>query len=321
MALKNKILEELENNKESYISGQALAKKFGVSRNAVWKVINQIKSDGYKIASVNNKGYRIDSSVDVLSEERITENMSENAKKLKLIVLDTVDSTNNEAKRMISDGFKENALIVSNEQTSGRGRLGREFFSPKNTGIYMSFIFHTDLKLSDAVSVTTAAAVAVVRAIERITDIRPQIKWVNDVYIGEKKLCGILTEAVSDFETGLAQSVVIGIGINISTEEFPSGISETAVSLNFSGLSRNNLIAAVSDELVEICSDLSNKSYIEVYREHSLIIGKEIDFYRNNTKYSATAVDIDSDGGLIVKLKDGKTEVLNSGEVTVRLSK
>lgn len=321
MSLKNKILEELESNKDSYISGQALAKKFGVSRNAVWKAINQIKSDGYKIASVNNKGYRIDSSADILSEERITENMSESSKKLKLIVLDTVDSTNNEAKRMISDGFKENALIVSNEQTSGRGRLGRNFYSPKNTGIYMSFIFHTDLKLSDAVSVTTAAAVAVVRAIERLTDIRPQIKWVNDVYIGEKKLCGILTEAVSDFETGLAQSVVIGIGINISTEEFPSGISETAASLNFSGLSRNSLIAAVSDELVEICSDLSNKSYIEAYREHSLIIGKEIDFYRNNTKYSATAVDIDSDGGLIVKLKNGETEVLNSGEVTVRLSK
>ena len=321
MVLKNKILEELENNRDKYVSGQALAKKFGVSRNAVWKAINLIKSDGYKIDSVNNKGYRIASPADVLSAERITDNMSENSKKLKLIVFDSVDSTNNEAKRMIADGFKENALVISNEQTKGRGRLGRDFYSPKNTGIYMSFIFHTYLKLSDAVSVTTAAAVAVVRAIEKLTDIKPQIKWVNDVYIGDKKACGILTEAVSDFETGSAQSVVIGIGINISTEEFPDEITETATSLNFNGLSRNNLIAAVSDELVEICSDLSNKSYIDSYREHSLIIGKRIDFYRNNVRYGGTAVDIDSDGGLIVRLPNGETEVLNSGEVTVRLSK
>ena len=319
--LKNEILEELESNREKYVSGQALAEKFGVSRNAVWKAIKLIKSDGYKIDSVNNKGYRLASSADILSAGKITENMSENSKKLKLIVFDTIDSTNNEAKRMIADGFRENALIVSNEQTNGRGRLGRDFYSPKNTGIYMSFVFHTDLKLSDAVSVTTAAAVAVVRAIERLTDIKPQIKWVNDVYVGDKKACGILTEAVSDFETGLAQSIVIGIGINISTEEFPDEINSTATSLNFSGLSRNNLIAAVCDELVEICSDLSDKSYIESYREHSLIIGKEIDFYRNNVRHSATAVDIDSDGGLIVRFESGETEVLSSGEVTVRLSK
>ena len=320
MSLKDKILDELENNSDTYVSGQTLAEKFGVSRNAVWKAMNQIKDEGCKVASVNNKGYRLISKNEALSADKIKENMSEASRKLELSVYSSIDSTNNQAKRMTADGFRGDALIVANEQTKGRGRLGREFYSPKNTGVYMTFLFSTNIKLSSAVSVTTATAVAVVRAIESLTKVKPMIKWVNDVYIGNKKACGILTEAVTDFETGSVQSIIIGIGINISTEEFPEELSNTATSLNINGLSRNKLIAAVSNELLEIRSNLSNKSYIKTYRDHSLIIGKSIDFYRNNIKYNAVAVDIDGDGGLIVKLPNGRTEVLSSGEVTVRLN-
>jgi len=319
MTLKEKILEELEINSEVYVSGQSLAEKFGVSRNAVWKAINQIKEDGCKIASVNNKGYRLLSRNDALSAEKITENMTEMSKKLKLIVLKSIDSTNNEAKRMTADGFRGNALIVANEQTKGRGRLGKNFYSPKNTGVYMSFLFSTDVKMSNAIQVTTATAVAVVRALDSLTNLRPMIKWVNDVYIGNKKVCGILTEAVTDFETGLVQSIIIGIGINISTEDFPEEIKNTTCSVNVNGLSRNKVIAAVSNELLSICKNFENKSYIKTYRDRSLILGESIDFYKNNVKYNAIAVDIDSTGGLIVKLPNGKTEVLNSGEITVRL--
>ncbi len=319
MMLKEKILEELEKNSDIYVSGQTLAEKFGVSRNAVWKAINQIKEDGCKIASVNNKGYRLLSRNDALSREKITEDMTDLSKKLKLIVLKTIDSTNNEAKRMMADGFRGNALLVANEQTKGRGRLGKSFYSPKNTGIYISFLFSTDVRMSNAIQVTTATAVAVVRAIESLTNLRPMIKWVNDVYIGNKKVCGILTEAVTDFETGLVQSIIIGIGINLSTEIFPEEIKDTACSIGVNGLSRNKVIAAVSNELLAICTNLENKSYIKTYRDRSLILGKSIDFYKNNVKYNAIAVDIDSTGGLIVKLPNGRTEVLNSGEITVRM--
>ncbi len=319
MSLKENILEELEKKSELYVSGQFLAEKFGVSRNAVWKAINQIRDDGCKIASVNNKGYRLISINEQLSDIKISESLSEQSKGLKLIMLKSVDSTNNEAKRMTANGFRENALIVANEQTKGRGRLGREFYSPKNTGIYMSFLLSTDVKISDAVQITTATAVAVVRAIESLTDLRPMIKWVNDVYLGNKKVCGILTEAVTDFETGLVQSLIIGIGINISTEDFPDDIAGTAASININGLSRNKLVAAVANELIYICSNIENKAYIKTYRDHSLIIGKSIDYYRNNIKYNAIAVDIDNNGGLIVKLPNGRTEVLNSGEITIRL--
>lgn len=235
ISLKDKILEELERNSDVYISGQTLADRFGVSRNAVWKTINQIKEEGCKVASVNNKGYRLISKNDSLSADKILDNMSDASLKLELKVFNSIDSTNNEAKRMTADGFRGNALIVANEQTKGRGRLGRSFYSPKNTGIYMSFLFSTNAKLSGAVLVTTAAAVAVVRAIESLTNIRPMIKWVNDIYIGNKKVCGILTEAVTDVETGSMQSIIIGIGVNISTEDFPDDIAHTATSLNING--------------------------------------------------------------------------------------
>lgn len=321
MSLKSDILLFLEENTDSYLSGQYLAKKFGVSRNAVWKAINQIKEDGYIIDSVQNRGYCLSGKSDVLSSEKIERFFTNpSCKDLKLYVYDQIDSTNNEAKRMVANGFSDIALIVANEQTSGRGRLGREFYSPKNTGIYMTFIFHPNLEISDAVSVTTAASVAVVRAIERLTEVKPQIKWVNDVYLNEKKVCGILTEAVTDFESGVTNSIIIGIGINITTESFPDEIASTAASLNPSGISRNKLIAAAADEMLTICGDLTDKSYIKDYRSHSLIIGKNIYYYKNNTKYTGIAMNIDDNGGLVVRSADGKIEILHSGEITVRLS-
>lgn len=319
MTLKDKILEELENNIDTYVSGQVLAQKFGVSRNAVWKAINQIKNDGCKIASVNNKGYRLISLNDALSAERIYENLSPEHRAIEVIVLKSVDSTNNEAKRMTANGYQKNAVVVANEQTKGRGRLGRSFYSPKNTGVYMSFLLSTNTRITDAVLITTAAAVAVVRAIERLTSANPMIKWVNDVYLGDRKICGILTEAVTDIESSSVQSLIIGIGVNISTEDFPSEIQSTAGSLGINGLSRNKLIAAITDELTDICANFEDRSYLKTYRDHSLIIGKSIDYFKNNVKYNAIAVDIDNNGGLIVKLPNGRTEVLSSGEVTVRL--
>ncbi len=321
MSLKERILAFLQINSGKYISGQQLADEFGVSRNAVWKAVNQIRSDGYTVDSVSNKGYCLSSESDVLSVHEITDNLKDSAKNLTVLVIDSVDSTNNYAKRMIINGNDKNMLIAANEQTSGRGRLGRSFFSPKNTGIYMSFLLHSELELSDAVSVTTAAAVAVVKAIEKLTYTRPSIKWVNDVYLGDKKICGILTEGISGFEQGIAQALIIGIGINLSTSDFPEAIKNTAGAINDKKLKRNALISEVANELCKIISELPDRSYIDDYRRYSMIIGKKIDFYKNNIKYSGTAVDVDQSGGLIVKLNDGSMTTLTSGEITVRLSK
>ena len=319
MSLKQDLLEFFEDHSEEYISGQTLAQSFGVSRNAVWKAVNKLKADGYNISSVSNRGYKFSANNDVLSNDKINGYMTEKAKQLKLFVLKTTDSTNNEAKRMIAQGLTENSLIIANEQTAGRGRLGRSFYSPNDKGIYMSFVYQTELDLSDAVSVTTAASVAVVRAIVKNTDKHPQIKWVNDVYLDNRKICGILTEAVSDFESGMTQNIIIGIGINMLNSDFPEDIKDRAGVLNEKGLSRNRLIAAVADEMMTLTDDLKNHSYIDDYRKYSLITGKRIDFYHNNIKYTGTAKDIDENGGLIVTLDDGTTQTLTSGEVTVRL--
>ncbi len=320
MSLKEDLLKFFESHNEEFISGQTLAQSFNVSRNAIWKAVNKLKSEGYKISSVSNRGYCFSSDNDILSIDKIYKYMTDNSRQLKLSVLKTTDSTNNEAKRMIAQGLSENALIIANEQTAGRGRLGRSFYSPGETGIYMSFVFRTQLDLSDAVSVTTAAAVAVVRAIVKLTDKHPQIKWVNDVYLENRKICGILTEAVSDFETCMTQNIIIGIGINMRYSDFPEDIKDRAGVLNAKGLSRNKLIAAVADEMMTLTEDLKNHSYIDDYRKYSMIIGKRIDFYKNNIKNEGTAKDIDDNGGLIVTLDNGTTETLTSGEVTVRLS-
>ena len=320
MSLQEKILTFLQSNSNTFVSGQQLAEQFGVSRNAVWKAVNRIKEEGYIITSVSNKGYCLSDNSDVLSREIIKENLAADAKNLNVVVLDSVDSTNNEAKRMTINGVTADYLIIANKQTGGRGRLGRNFYSPKGTGIYMSFLLHTQLELSDAVGITTAAAVAVVRALEKLTDVKPLIKWVNDIYLGDKKICGILTEGISGFEQGTAQTVIIGIGVNITTKDFPDEIINRAGAVNVVGLKRNDLIAEIANELCGIFVNLSDKSYIDDYRRCSMIIGKRIDFYRNNKKQTAKAMNIDQSGGLIVMLDDGTVTTLTSGEVTIRLA-
>ena len=207
------------------------------------------QKDGYEIESTTNKGYRLAKAPAALSADAIGAAMRH---RIRIECLESVDSTNSLAKRMIANGKDENEpmLITADRQTAGRGRQGKSFYSPAGTGIYMSLVPHPNADLQNAVTATTAASVAVCKAIERLTDIKPKIKWVNDVYVNGQKICGILTEAVSDFESGTVTSVIIGIGINISTSDFPSDI-ENAGCLN-SDVNRNELAAAVADELLEL---------------------------------------------------------------------
>jgi BirA family biotin operon repressor/biotin-[acetyl-CoA-carboxylase] ligase len=319
MPLKSDILKELETNRDKYLSGQYLAEKFGVSRNAVWKTINILKTDRYKILSVSNKGYRLADNSDLLSAEGITGYLTAEYKNLSVFSYKEVDSTNNEAKRLISSGFDRAALITAESQTAGRGRYGHTFYSPEQTGIYMTVVIHPDIDIFNAVSITTAASVAVVRAIEAITDAKLRIKWVNDIYLDNKKLCGILTEAVTGFESGITQSIIIGIGININTVNFPDDIAGIAVSLNPDGITRNKLIAEIAKNILDISGNLNDKSYLDEYRAHSLVLGKYITFYKNGDANCAKAIAIDDAGGLVVMYDNGVTEVMRSGEISIRL--
>ena len=311
MSLKKDILNELKLT-DGFVSGEVLAHRFSKSRAAVWKAVKALRKDGYVIESVTNRGYRFSSENDILSADIIKSRLSCN---VNVYYYDSIDSTNTQAKRLINDNDCSDMLVVADEQTNGRGRQGKSFYSPAQTGIYMSLVVHPDIKLQNAVTATTAASVAVCRAIEGLTDLKPKIKWVNDVYLNGRKICGILTEAVSDFETGTVSSVIIGIGMNVSTVNFPSDV-ENAGSLGVN-LRRADLIAEIANELMKITLG-DYKSFIDYYRSRSLILGKKINYIENSRAVTATALEIDEAGGLTVQKENGEILTLRSGEISIR---
>ena len=178
---------------------------------------------------------------------------------------DVIDSTNLEAKRQIKQGAKCPFVVVADAQTAGKGRMGRQFYSPDKTGLYMSFVYEPETDFKDSVTVTSAAAVAVVRAIEELTDLSPKIKWVNDIYIDDKKVSGILTEAV----TGDKTLIIVGIGVNITTDKFPNEIKNTATSLN-QAVDKSNLLLSIVKHLLELISGLPQRTFLPKYKQKSL---------------------------------------------------
>ena len=312
MALKEEVLKYLSDNSSEYISGEELAHSLGKSRTAVWKAIKSLQADGYRIDAVTNRGYMLDADNDILNAQEIKKSLSFDCR---VEYYKTLDSTNNVAKRIIAEGEDDVLLVVGEEQTAGRGRQGKSFYSPGGTGIYMSLVVHPMIELQNAVTATTAAAVSVCRAIESLTDKKPMIKWVNDVYLNGKKICGILTEAVTDFETQTVSSIIIGIGINLTTKDFPRDV-QNASCLN-ADVKRAELIGAVANELNRIVNS-GYGEFMEYYRAHSLVVGEDIVFIKNGVSTSARAVGIDDFGGLEVELADGTHYTLRSGEITVR---
>lgn len=312
MNLKEYVLYRLQQESGDYVSGQELAESSGKSRAAVWKAIKALQKEGYGISAITNRGYALTEDNDLISENRIASAMKHC---VKIYYYPQVDSTNTQAKRLIDGGEREAFLVAADSQTAGRGRQGKSFYSPANTGIYMTLAVHPNTRLQNAVTATTAAAVAVCRAVEKLTDAKPRIKWVNDVYCNNRKICGILTEAISDFELGIATSIVVGIGININTASFPDEV-ENAGALNAS-VKRAALIGAVADELLDIIfGDYSD--FIDYYREHSMILGKKINYIEKGRVTPAVAVAIDETGGLVVKNESGEIKTLRSGEISIR---
>lgn len=316
MALKERVLQALLEKKD-FLSGEKLAEELNVSRTAVWKAIMQLRADGHKITAVNKRGYCLDKENDILNAQQIRQFLLPQCKHLSIQIYDTIDSTNSQAKREISAGIHEEKLIVAQTQTAGRGRRGRSFYSPKDKGIYMSLLLQPNLNIQDGLLITSAVAVAVSRALEKFISASLGIKWVNDIYLNDKKICGILTEAISDFELGILQNVVIGIGVNLRPQDFPPDLQQAA-SLGIMGVTRNEVIAAIVNSVQDALMHLKEAQLLEEYRCRSTIIGKKISFEQNGITRYAIAMNIDSTGGLIIRLQDGTTTVLNSGEVTVR---
>lgn len=260
---------------------------------------------------------------DILDEKMIKSLIS--SPDISVEVYDSIDSTNLELKRRIRDGYSfetADMLIVANEQTGGRGRLGRTFESPKGSGIYMSFHIKPRNMEDDVMLITTAAAVAVARGIYQTTGIDSDIKWVNDIYVGMRKVCGILAEAVTAPDGDY--HIILGIGINIVMpgDMFGEGVRDIAGALfsdvDEQNVSRNEIAAAVADSFLKIYGSISDREYMEEYRKRSLVIGKEVRYLRENEWHDAVVTGIDDDGGLQIE-ENGVNTTLRTGEITLRL--
>ncbi len=345
MSVKEQVLEVLEQNKGEYISGGKLAAELKVSRNAVWKAIKSLQKEGYSIEAGTNRGYRLQVENDILSAPGIRRYLLPEYRQLELEVYKSIDSTNTRIKEYASDGRPEGLIVIAEEQTNGRGRMGRSFYSPSSSGIYMSFLLRPRFSAEESLYLTTAAAAAAAETIDEVLGIKPDekgalIKWVNDVFFRGKKVCGILTEASVNVENSMLEYAVTGIGFNVYEPEggFPKEIQEIAGSilgprpgqgqtrdLSAEGLDakrveadvRSRIAAGMINHFMKYYETLTERSYMPEYKRRSFLIGQEV---RTMTEPSiqGIAVDIDEEGHLILELADGSRKILSSGEVSVR---
>lgn len=329
--MKTKILQMLHQAEtEEYISGQELCEKLGVSRTAVWKSIKQLKEAGYVIEAVQNRGYRLVSAPDILSEGEIAGWVRTKWLGHDVRYFNEIDSTNTEAKRIAEEtqGRKGNGLIVAADmQTSGKGRRGRSWSSPHGTGLFFTILLKPDIDPSNAPMLTLVKALAVVKGITEITGLDAKIKWPNDVVLNGKKIVGILTEMSAQVD--YVNHIVVGTGINVHQTEFPEEIAKTATSLDIElkkqgkelQISRAELLAAILKkfefyyEIYLQTQDLS--ALVEEYNALLVNCGQKVRVLDPLGEFEGQALGIDTRGELMVETEKGIVKV-SSGEVSVR---
>ncbi|WP_097026886.1 biotin--[acetyl-CoA-carboxylase] ligase [Clostridium peptidivorans] len=322
--MKEEIISLLKKNKNEFISGEDISSVLGISRAAVWKYMKAIKEAGYNIESVSRKGYKLISSPDLLTFEEISPYLNTHYIGKQIIYFDSIDSTNNEAKKLASSGCLEGTVIISEEQTMGRGRLGRNWVSPKFKGIWMSIVLRPDIEPMNVTKITQVGAAAVLKAIKE-QGINAYIKWPNDIILNNKKVCGILTEMSGEINNINYVVMGIGINVNIDKEDFPKDIEEIATSLKIEegkGIKRKTLVASILNNLEELYDEFINnediKTSIDICRENSILIGKTIKIINRSNVIIAEAINLSDDGKLIVKYEDGSIHEVISGEVSIR---
>ena len=320
--MRSKILDLLREAGDSYLSGEEMAKRLGVSRTAVWKHIQELRRDGYDIVSHSRSGYSLQSAPDTLRPEEIKNGLRTRRIGREIRFYPTVDSTNLEAKRLAQQGAPDGLIVVAEEQGKGRGRLERSFFSPAGKGIWFSVILRPDFLPQEAPKCTLLSAVAVAQAAEDF-GMKVGIKWPNDVLAGGKKLVGILTEMSAEMER--IHYIVIGTGINVNIEaaELAPEIREKATSLSLLAghpLDRRQLLADILQEMETLSLDVQAQGFAPVldeWRRLSLTLGQEVRVIGVNETFTGRAVDIDADGALLVDTETGRRRVL-AADVSIR---
>ena len=326
MGTKEKLLALFEADKGKFFSGEELAARLAVSRTAVWKAVNSLRKEGYEIQAVQNKGYSLSVSTDILSIQGVEKYLNPEHSYIELEILPDIGSTNDYLREKAAQGKGEGYAVIAGAQTRGKGRTGRSFYSPADTGIYLSLLLRPkDCGPAQAVKFTTMAAVAACEAIEKVSHRSPQIKWVNDIYIDGKKVSGILTEASVSLENGSLEYVLLGIGINVYPPEkgFPQELRETAGSVFQERKSdgKNQLAAGFLNRLMDIYTKEETGEYAEEYRKRSMVLGKRIQILTPEGEKGARALEIDKDCRLLVEYEDGNRELLRAGEIRIRPEK
>lgn len=320
--MKEEILRLLR-SADGYISGQELCNRFGVSRTAVWKAINQLKEAGYEIEAQQNKGYKLMAAPDLMTEAEIKSLMHTEWVAKEVLYFDTIDSTNTKAQELAEKGYPSGTLVVADKQESGKGRRGRSWVSPSGTGIFMTLMIKPDINPNNASMLTLVAALAVAKAITSVTGEEAMIKWPNDIVVNGKKVCGILTEMNAQFD--YINHIVVGIGINVHNESFPEEISQMASSLMIEAggkrFHRAQIIAETMSYFEQYYDTfLKTQDLSALVREYDKLLvnrNKSVRVLDPKEPFDGKAMGITSKGELIVDTWESR-KLVSSGEVSVR---
>ena len=320
--MKEEILRLLR-SADGYISGQELCNRFGVSRTAVWKAINQLKEAGYEIEAQQNKGYKLMAAPDLMTEAEIKSLMHTDWVAKEVLYFDTIDSTNTKAQELAEKGYPSGTLVVADKQESGKGRRGRSWVSPSGTGIFMTLMIKPDINPNNASMLTLVAALAVAKAITSVTGEKAMIKWPNDIVVNSKKVCGILTEMNAQFD--YINHIVVGIGINVHNESFPEEISQMASSLMIEAggkrFHRAQIIAETMSYFEQYYDTfLKTQDLSALVREYDELLvnrNKSVRVLDPKEPFDGKAMGITPKGELIVDTWESR-KLVSSGEVSVR---
>jgi BirA family biotin operon repressor/biotin-[acetyl-CoA-carboxylase] ligase len=319
--MKEKILKLLKEN-GGFLSGEEISNLLGVSRTAIWKHISALKHEGYVIESSSKKGYRLLETPDLLTPKEVLPLIKTEYIGKQIVHFDSIGSTNNIARTMALDGCAEGFAVIAEEQTEGRGRLGRKWLSPKASSVAFSLVLRPDIKPQDASKVTLVMGLAVCRAIESVTGLKCGIKWPNDIIINNRKVCGILTEMNAEIDA--INYIIIGTGINVNVPVFPEEIRSIATSLSIElneHVSRKEILSALLFQFESLYNEFKQNglgNLIDEFKAYSVTIGRAVKVISINESFEGVAVDITDDGILHVKLPDGGIRPVISGDVSVR---
>lgn len=319
--MREKILKLLQESRD-FISGQELSDRFGVTRTSIWKAIRQLQEAGYEIEAVRNRGYRLCSEPDFLDEAHIRPFLHTAWAGQKILAYDTIDSSNNEAKRQAEAGAGHGLLVIGEEQTAGRGRRGRAWASKKGEGVFMSLLLKPDIQPANASMLTLVMGMAVRDALEKIAKIDAQIKWPNDIVVDGKKVCGILTEMSAQID--YINHIVIGVGINIHNAEFPEEMQHIATSVFLQTgehIRRSELVAEIlarfEEYYVRYLTHENLRELMDDYNAHLINRGRHVQVIDLKKNYTGIAQGINEEGELLVEAEGGIRRV-TAGEVSVR---